>query len=297
MVTVAVHVHVEGAWADVRQVVALAREAEDAGWDGFFLTDHLGASEPGAAGGALPVAECWIALAAVAAATQRVRIGPMVAALPRYRPWRLALQAATLDHLSGGRLVLGAGSGTREEASFAPFGKTLDRSTRAAMLDEALEIMAGLWSGAPFQFAGAHYRVEETTMLPRPAQAPRIPIWVAGTWPHRRPFRRAARWDGVFADLHGVDWLAGEIMPPQTLREIVAYVHAQRASEQPAPGALGPFDVVIGGRLPEDRTQAADTLARYGEAGLTWWVEGVLDALGTPDELRRRVRKGPPRPP
>ncbi len=126
----AVHAHAEGAWSDVRRLVALAQAAEEAGWDGFFVTDHLGA---GGAGGPLPVADCWVALAAVAAATRRVRIGPMVAALPRYRPWHLALQAATLDHLSSGRLVLGVGSSTREEASFAPFGVELPRFSGQVM--------------------------------------------------------------------------------------------------------------------------------------------------------------------
>jgi probable F420-dependent oxidoreductase len=285
----AIHIHLEGECADPRCTVAFAREAEDAGWDGVFVTDHLAARD---ARGSLPVADPWIALAAVAAATQRVRIGPMVAALPRYRPWQLASAAATLDHLSGGRLVLGVGLGTREELSFAPFGEQRDARTRGRMLDEALAVLDGLWRGEPFSFAGDFYQVEQATCLPRPLQAPRIPVWVAGTWPHRRPFRRAARWDGCFADVEGVDWLGGAIMAPDDLRAIVAFTREQREQH----GDTGsPFDVVIGGHLPDDAARAAAMLAPYAEAGLTWWVEGILDAFGSPHALRQRIRRGPPR--
>jgi len=160
------------------------------------------------------------------------------------------------------------------------------------MLDEGLEVVDGLWSGTMLDFAGEHYRLQGATMLPRPVQTPRVPIWVAGTWPHRRPFRRAARWDGVFADVHGVDWLAGEIMAPSELAQIVAYVREERKQAGIADAVY--FDVVVGGRLPEDPAEAAGRLLPYVAAGLTWWVEGVLDAFGSPDELLQRVQRGPP---
>jgi alkanesulfonate monooxygenase SsuD/methylene tetrahydromethanopterin reductase-like flavin-dependent oxidoreductase (luciferase family) len=281
----AVHVHTFGDYAHVPRLVALAREAEAAGWDGFFVTDHLTAR---GRSGPAPIADPWIALAAVASATRRVRIGPMVAALPRRRPWQVASEAVTLDHLSGGRLVLGVGSGTLDERNFLPFGEEPDLPTRGRMLDEALTVLAGLWSGRPFSHQGEHYRVHEVTFLPQPLQSPRIPIWVAGTWPHRRPFRRAARWDGFFADVEGVDWEAGQIMAPEDLRTIVAYVREHRRSKDP-------FDVVIGGRTPDDPARAATLLAPYAGAGLTWWVEGVHERFGTPDAHLARIRRGPPR--
>ena len=280
-----VHVHTHGDLADPRLLAELAREAEAAGWDGFFVTDQLTARGPR---GPTPAADPWIALAAAAAVTQRIVLGPMVAALPRRRPWQVASETVTLDHLSGGRLVLGVGLGTLDERNFVPFGEETDLPARGRMVDEALAVLAGLWRGEPFSFQGAHYRVQDATFRPRPLQAPRIPVWVAGTWPHRRPFRRAARWDGCFADVEGVDWLAGEIMAPDDLRAIAAYVRAQRPGE-------GPFDVVIGGRTPNDPGRAAATLAPYAEAGLTWWVEGIHEAFGPPAELRARVRRGPPR--
>jgi len=284
----AIHVHAFGANADPRRVADLAREAEEAGWDGVFVDDHLTARS---ARGPEPAANPWITLAAIATATRRVRLGPMVAALPRRRPWQVASETTTLDHLSGGRLVLGVGSGTAEERSFRPFGEVLDARTRAAMLDESLEVLSGLWAGTPFTHHGAHYRVEDAVFLPRPVQTPRVPVWVAGHWPHRRPFRRAARWDGLFVDAVGVDWTVGQIVPPDVLRDCVRYTLDHRPDA--ARGA--PFDVVIGGTSPEDPAAAAARLATYEGTGLTWWVEGIHPAFGTPEALRTRIRRGPPR--
>jgi alkanesulfonate monooxygenase SsuD/methylene tetrahydromethanopterin reductase-like flavin-dependent oxidoreductase (luciferase family) len=126
--------------------------------------------------------------------------------VPRRRPWQLSSEAVTLDLLSGGRVVLGVGSGISLERSFAPFGEEMTLRRRAAMLDEGLEVVTGLWRGEPYRFHGRHYRVETVTFLPRPLQRPRIPIWVAGHWPFPKPFQRAARWDGMFVDVEGVDW-------------------------------------------------------------------------------------------
>ena len=280
-----IHIHALGRYADPRLLVELAREAETAGWDGVFVNDHLTAR---VAGESAPVANPWVALAAIATATERVRLGPLVTPLPRRRPWQLAGEAITLDHLSGGRLVLGVGSGTGLAESFGPFGEELDLRARAAMLDEGLAVLTGLWSGRPFSFTGAHYRVEGAICLPRPLQVPRIPVWVAGHWPHRRPFRRAARWDGVFVDVEGVDWLRGGLITPDDLRTVVAFVRGERADG-------GPFDVVIGGRLPADRAEAAAAIGRYEQAGMTWWVEAIHEALGSVDELRALIRRGPPR--
>lgn len=177
-----------GPYGDAQTLVDLARDAEAAGWDGFFVWDTFRHAE--AAG--RPVADAWIALAAIAASTQRIRIGPRVSAPPRHRPWLLAQQAVSLDRLSGGRLILSVGSGDLDDQGFSVFGEELDARKRAGMLDESLEIMAGLWSGEPFAFAGQYYRFEAFQMLPRPVQQPRIPIWVAGTWPKSRPMERGS---------------------------------------------------------------------------------------------------------
>lgn len=279
-----IHIHNFGEYSDPRLLADLAIDAEQAGWDGAFVCDHLTAE---ANGRPEPVANPWIALAAMALATRRVRIGPLVTPLPRRRPWQLASETVTLDRLSDGRLILGVGSGTGLAQSFTPFGEEPSARGRADLLDEGLDVLTGLWSGAPFSHHGAHYQVDDVALLPRPIQQPRIPVWVAGTWPHRRPFRRAARWDGFFADVEGVDWARGEIMTPGDLGEMVEYVKAQRADDRP-------FDVVIGGHSPADPADAAAFLAPYEGAGLTWWVEAIHPAYGSVDELRKRIRGGPP---
>jgi alkanesulfonate monooxygenase SsuD/methylene tetrahydromethanopterin reductase-like flavin-dependent oxidoreductase (luciferase family) len=176
-----------GDFADPHTVAELAHEAEECGWDGFFLWDHIGADWP------VPLTDPWVLLAAVALRTSRVRLGPMVTPLPRRRPWKLAREAVTLDHLLRGRLILGVGIGGGGE--YSCFGELDDARAHGAMLDEGLTVLQGLWSGEPFSFSGAHYQIHGAHFLPRPAQA-QIPVWVAGIWPNKPPFRRAARWDG-----------------------------------------------------------------------------------------------------
>lgn len=270
-----------GRFSNPHALAALARDAEQAGWDGFFVWDSM-LHDPDE----LPKADPWIALAAVAIATQRIRIGTMVTPLARRRPWKLARETVTLDHLSNGRLILGAGLGDPSEQEFDWFGEPgSDHRTRAAMLDEALAIVAGLWSGEPFSFDGAHYRLHRMRFLPTPLQQPRIPIWIGGWWPNRAPMRRAARWDGVQPGA------PGRRLSPDEVREIVAYIGRHRGGDEP-------FDVAISGStLDGDPQTHAPLVARYAAAGATWWIEagGAAGRLLAPDELEQRVRRGPPR--
>src|SRR3954468_19670952 len=138
-----------GSFADVRLLAELAREAEDAGWDGFFVWDHIGGSSLQA----IPMADPWVALTAMAMATSRVKLGPIVTPLPRRRPWKLARESVTLDHLSQGRLILGVGLGDPVATEFGSFGDETDPRRPAAMLDEGLEVLTGLWRGEPFSFS------------------------------------------------------------------------------------------------------------------------------------------------
>ena len=177
--------------ADPRLVGELAARAEARGWDGVFLWDHVQYPEAISA-----IADVWTCLAAAAMATERVRLGPLVTPLARRRPWVLARQAATLDRLSGGRLVLGFGVGGDGNGEMAPLGEEPEMRVRAEMLDEGLELLEEIFSGEPVEHAGRHYTVSARPFLPRPAQAPRIPIWIGGRWPVRRPLARAVRWDG-----------------------------------------------------------------------------------------------------
>ena len=156
------------------------REVEESGWDGAFYWD-------GIAIGAFDTYDPWVVMAAMAMRTERVRIGAMLTPPARRRPWKLAREAATLDHLSGGRLVMPVGLGAADDGGFSKVGEPVDRKTRAQKLDESLEILTGLWSGEPFSNQGRHYQIEEMTFLPRPVQRPRIPIWVVGACRARSP--------------------------------------------------------------------------------------------------------------
>jgi alkanesulfonate monooxygenase SsuD/methylene tetrahydromethanopterin reductase-like flavin-dependent oxidoreductase (luciferase family) len=263
-------------YADPRLLVDLARRAEHAGWDGCFVWDHLVYRPRGA-----PVTDPWVAVAAIAQATERIRLGVMVAQLARRRPWKVAREAVALDALSEGRLILGAGLGSLPEVEFEAFGEPGDARTRAAKLDEALDIVRGLTSAEPFAHRGAHYTVEESVFTPAGVQRP-IPIWVAGRWPNRAPFRRAARWDGVFPTFEGLEH--DEVPPPATLREAVDYTLGHRSGD-------GRFDVAMEGFTDANR---GDVVASFEEVGLTWWIEKVGWFRGTVDEMASRIDQGPP---
>ena len=272
-----------GDYADPHLVADVARDAERAGWDGIWVWDHI-MRDP-----ADPHADPWILLAAIALATERVRLGAMVTPLARRRPWDVARQAVTLDHLSGGRLVLGVGSGSRTH-EFASFGDPADLRTRAEMLDEGLAVIEGLWSGRRFDYEGRHFRIHGATFLPVSVQQPRIPVWVAATWPVRAPLRRAARWDGVWPLCRDAD---GNSMPvtPDEVRGVCRVIAEERA----AAGRQGSYDVLVAGVTPaDDPSAAADTVRAFGDAGATWWTERINRERGSLEEQRERIRQGPP---
>ena len=271
-------------YADPRLLVDLAAEAESAGWDGAFVWDHIAREEDPS----VPATDPWIALAGMAVRTRRVRLGTMVTPLARRRPWKVAREAVALDVLSGGRFTLGVGLGGGVQAEFATFGEPADPRVRAELLDEGLAILDGLWSGEPFAFEGVHHQVSGAHFLPRAVQQPRIPVWVAGRWPNRRPFRRAARWDGVFPVFEGV--ASGQMATPEQLAEAVSYTRSHR----PDDGAA--FDVVLECvSAGEDSASDAAMAASYADAGLTWWVEALGWFRGPLEAMRERVRRGPPR--
>lgn len=271
-----------GEYGDPELLVQLARDAEAAGWAGAFVWDHVAYRERG-----WPVADPYMTVAAIAARTERIRLGVLVSAIARRRPTKLARELATLDVLSGGRLVVGAGLGSQAEEEFALFGEDPDAKVRAQKLDEGLEIVDGLWSGEPYTFSGVHQQVSTTGFLPRPVQRPRPPIWVAGRWPATRPFRRAARWDGVFPTFK--DGLRAGTAPVEQLAEVVAYTRAQRAEAGIDPAQ--PFDVILegvsGGPDPA-------LIAPYEAAGMTWWIEKLGWFRGSLEQMRERIASGPP---
>lgn len=270
-----------GETGDPATFLRLAREADAAGWDGLFVWDHILVGHEWG----VPISDPWALLSAAATVTERIALGPMVTPLPRRRPWVVARQAVTLDHLSGGRVLLGVGLGHPPDAEFGAFGDETDARRRAEMLDEGLAILDGLWSGTPFAFAGTHYRLERMVFQPTPVQRPRIPIIVAGYWPTRAPFRRAARWDGV-APLQR-DGEEGVPIAPSDLREALAFVAEQR------PDPAAPFEVMVAGVSPAEVGAARGFFDAYAGAGATWWSEDVNTRRGSLDEMFALVRRGP----
>ncbi len=285
-----------GPFFDVSLLADLAHDAEIAGWDGFFLWDHVYWD-------VFPLSDPWIALTAIALRTQRVRIGTMVTPLPRRRPVKLARETVTLDHLSGGRLILGVGLGVRPQ-EWEQLGDEGDLPTRGAMLDEHLDVLGQLWRGEGPAHHGEHYTVDvhglpnqhdPIPFAPAALQTPRIPVWVAGRWPNKRPFRRGAQWDGIVPTS-----VAGgnhERLPPDQVRDCIAYTMEHRASAEP-------FSVAIGGHSPEGDAQAARRhVATYAAAGATWWPEDLSPFAFDwhregPWPLARmfeHIRQGPPR--
>ncbi len=264
-----------------RVVAALAREAEEAGWDGAFYWDGINV-------GAMDTYDPWVVMAAMAMETGSVRIGAMLTPPARRRPWKLARETATLDQLSDGRLVLPVGLGAVDDGGFSKVGEPTDRKVRARLLDEGLEILTGLWSGEPFSYEGEHYRLEEMTFRPPPVQRPRIPIWVVGAWPSEKSMNRALRYDGVLvAAVGGRDESPG--VTPEVVREIRAYVEKNREPDDA-------FDIVCEGQTPgEDAERAASMVRPYAEAGATWWIESPWTPPNAPEDLRRRIGQGPPR--
>ncbi|MFL6140176.1 MAG: LLM class flavin-dependent oxidoreductase [Frankiaceae bacterium] len=262
-----------GDFADPASVAALAEQAEAAGWDGFFVWDHLLRAD-----GALPIGDPWTALAAVAVATRRMRIGPLVTPLARRRPWVVARQAVSLDQLSGGRTILGVGLGNDRGRELSAFGEATDPKERAALLDESLAVLSALWSGEPVTYDGAHLHVHEVRFLPRPVQRPGIPIWVGGEWPNRAPWRRAARYDGAFP--------VGAVTDAADVRALAEQVAAHRP-----PGA-GPFDLVVQGRAGRLAAGAAADLGALAAAGATWWMEAFRPEED-PAQVRAAVAAGP----
>jgi alkanesulfonate monooxygenase SsuD/methylene tetrahydromethanopterin reductase-like flavin-dependent oxidoreductase (luciferase family) len=265
-----------GQLSNVVAAAELAQEAEVAGWDGCFVWDHLKIAE------AQPLADPWLALALIAQATRKIRLGPLVTPLFRRDPAKLALETITLDHLSKGRLIMGAGLGSDRFGEISAFGGQLDDTLRAEMLDEGLAILTGLWSGRPFSFEGKYHRLWNALLVPSCFQSPRIPIWIAGSWPRKAPMRRAARYDGV-VPVSGD--LAGSLTLRQ-MRELIAYIRRLRSPSDP-------FDVVR--FSPPHDAQSSQLIAPLADAGVTWWIETVaMDETDDLERIRSRIRRGPP---
>lgn len=278
-----------GPYGDARVLADLAYEAEEAGWDGFFLWDQVSRST------LTPTVDLmvdpWVALAAIALHTRTMRLGTLVTPLSRRRPWLVARETVSLDHLSAGRLIVGVGSGGGY-FDFEALGEASDPTTLAALLDEGLEVLTGLWSGERYSHEGSAYHIKEAQFLPRPLQSPRIPIWVASMWPAKAPLRRAASFDGVIPIGRDLPLIA--MLTPAQMQAIVRYVSSQ-------PGYTPPFEIVHSGiTAGADAAHDREVVAAYQQVGVTWWVEKILpERWGSwtrwpLEAMRARIRQGPP---
>ena len=271
-------------YGDARTAAELAAVAEEHGWDGFFVWEGVWAIDP------------WVSLAAVAMRTERIRMGTMLTPLPRRLPWELAGQVATLDNLSGGRVILPVGLGATDDRWWL-FEDDPGRRVRAEQMDESLDLMQALWSGDPVTYEGAHYRARpaESMVPPRPVQRPRVPIWVVGAWPRPKSMRRAARLDGWLPAYMPRGGGGDRELTPELLRDGIDWLREQRAAEGLA---MDGYDVVAEGSTPPDRAAAAEIVRPWAEAGATWWIDADwsdMDSGRVRAAALERLRAGPPR--
>ena len=255
-----------GELAEPAAVVELAVAAEARGWDGLFLWDHIWRGEPEST----HVADPWIILAAVAAVTDRIRLGPLVTPLARRRPQKVARESVTLDRLSAGRLILGVGLGVDTHGELARFDEAADPIERGAVFDEALEVLQQLWTGEVVDHHGERFTVDGVRFRPTPLQQPRIPIWAAARGEGKpRPVRRAARLDGLFP----VD---------STVDQVVAMLEVIRSMR----GDLDGYDVAMPAAPAYD-------IGGYEPAGITWTMWSFDPGVPL-SEIQAFVAVGPP---
>jgi len=261
-------------------LIGLGVAAEEAGFDGFFLWDHIVFSNRG---DGPPIIDPWLVLAVVAARTSRIKLGTMITPVPRRRPWQLARQTASLDRLSGGRLILGVGIGSPAYGDFGIFHEPTRDRVRADMLDEGLDVLAGLWSGEPFSYAGQHFTVDPVRFTPAPVQRPRVPVWVGGVLPATRPIARAARWDGV---------VPIRFAERSLIRPSAADIADVRDRVTAARGSADGYDVVVWAEVAAEPGEVPALADTYQAAGATWWIETAKPEPEWWEGVTRRVAAG-----
>ncbi|GIL15382.1 MAG: luciferase-like protein [Chloroflexota bacterium] len=272
---------------DARTAANFAREAESAGWDGFFVWEGVYAED------------AWVMLAACAMTTEKIRLGTLLTPPSRRRPWKLASETSSVDRLSNGRLILSVGLGAPHQGSgWEEFGETTDRKTRAERMDESLEILTRLWKGEAFEFNGKHFRARTPifSQPPPPIQKPRIPIWVVGAVNREKSLRRVLKYDGLLptlvADRGDTTPDVGKSFTPEQLRAAVAWLNARREIETP-------LDVIVENQTPgDDPKRAREIIQPFADAGATWHIESMWDTMDMADgqaRVLKRIRQGPPR--
>lgn len=267
-------------YGDARTAADFAEAAEQAGWDGFFVWEPVYGWD------------AWVMLTAAAMRTRHILLGTMLTPLSRMRPWKLASEGLTLDHLSGGRVRLAVGLGA-VDTGFDTFGEETNRKTRAELLDEGLQIVTSLWRGEPFTHAGKHYNINGRSLHfppPPPVNQGRIPIWVAAAWPFQASMKRALAFDGLIPSVRGADGRFRQVTPDE-LVVLRTWLAARRD--------MASFDIIVEGTTSTtDRDRAIAKARPWFDAGATWYLEarwGVQEGEVTSESVRRRLEAGPPR--
>jgi hypothetical protein len=270
---------VDTTFGGARASADIAREAEQAGWDGFFVGEAVWHYDP------------WISLTAAAMCTSRIRLGTLVVQMPRHTPWKLSSEIASLDNLSNGRLILGVGPGVYYYGYGSFKDEITDKKIRGELMDEGVDLLTLLQLGKPFKYEGAHFHVDQTGMEEkyspaRPVQKPRVPIWMVGAWPRMKSMRRVLKCDGLLPNKMDPEGKLVDVQP-EDLRQMKEYIQANRALDTP-------FDLIAEGQTHGlDENEIATKLRPWMEAGATWWIE---TPYGLPEEQAiARMRQGPPR--
>jgi alkanesulfonate monooxygenase SsuD/methylene tetrahydromethanopterin reductase-like flavin-dependent oxidoreductase (luciferase family) len=265
---------------DTAGLIELGVEVERAGFDAYFLWDHMVFSN---SGDGPPIVDPWLVLAVVASRTSRIKLGTMVTPVPRRRPWQLARETTTLDLISGGRVILGVGIGSPDYGDFGLLGEPADRRVRGELLDEGLDVIAGLWSGERFSYAGRHFHIDPVRFTPTPVQRPRIPVWVAGVLPNRRPIERAAQWDGFVPIRFDAD---GLVRPSAAdFREVGARIGGLR-------GGTEGYDFAVWAEVAGSPGEVRELAGEYQAAGANWWIETARPGPGWWPGIQARVAAG-----
>ena len=264
-------------------IVELASDLEDAGWDGAFYYDDIYTDDR------TEMSAAWPMMAAMAATTERVKIGCLLTAVGRRRPWELARESVTVDWLSRGRLVLPTGLGWAGDGAYTRAGMPVERKVRAEMLDEGLEILDGLWSGRPFRYSGKYNKIKTMRFVPRPFQKPRIPIWVVGAWGWPKSMGRVLKYDGLIPVMKKPDGEHSEVTP-SAIREMRRFVAQRRVVRG---NMRSDFEIVKDGTTPLVRAKAREIVLPFADAGATWWMESMWGYKGL-REVRKRAKAGPP---
>ena len=270
-----VYIANHGVFTNPQGYIELSIIAEESNWDGFFIWDHMHLNKDKSD----PILDPWIVLAGIATKTDKIRIGTTVTALARRRPWKIARETVSLDRLSNGRFILGIGLGVDND--FSDFGEEYDPKVRGKRLDEALDILTGLWTGEPFAYQGEYHQINQVKFVPKPIQK-EIPIWVGGTWPNKRPFQRAAKFNGIFPLREGFE----EPLWPDDMKEIIQFVKLHRKTSKP-------FDV-IHTVVTSSKKEENQWIHDYIDAGVTWIVECIYPGRDSLKNIQQIVRNGPP---